>query len=394
MYERLTSRGPLVKGRGGTWIATGLREVREILSRPSFVMGARPHVIERGSDDSFRVPGPDERLLTMDSPDHQRVRNALARALAGRVSDLEEFVAATAEELLDHALEAECTDLAEEFAYPLTVAVMCHLLGLDRDNVPQLMVWSKVLGRGLDSRLSPEVQRAVIDADGELCEFMHRTIQGRPRGAQARDVIDSLVASHQSGSITYGELVGTCSLLVVAGVVTTAGLIGSAMAKMLYEPELRESLEHDPSLVEKLVEETLRLESPIRIASPRLAQEPSNIGETLIKTGEWVVPMLGLANRDSRVFEGPSSLDTNRDNLTRHIAFGTGAHRCLGSFIARMEGRLAILAVLRRIRNLEPTGPPTREPTRSLHGITSLPVRTVVVTEQATTRSTNVHQLA
>jgi hypothetical protein len=198
-------------------------------------------------------------------------------------------------------------------------------------------------------------------------------IEERRREPQG-DLISALVAAEERGDrLNEQDLYATCILLLVAGNETTTNLIGNGLLALLRHPEELERLRDHPSLIASAVEELLRYDSPVQ-ATSRVAMTELEIDGTAIAKGEMVVTLLGAANRDPEQFPDPDRLDvTRRDN--RHVAFGHGAHFCLGAPLARVEGQIAIDTVLGRLPELRlATDAPEWRPTIILRGLQSLPV--------------------
>ena len=165
-------------------------------------------------------------------------------------------------------------------------------------------------------------------------------------------------------------------LLLFAGHETTVNLIGNGVLALLEHPEQMDRLRDEPELIKPAVEELMRYDSPVQMASERYAKEELSIAGVSIAPGEMVHAMLGSANRDERQFDRPDELDITRDP-NRHLAFGQGIHYCVGAPLARMEGQIAINSLLRRFPDLRlavPRQAIRRRPALALRGLASLPL--------------------
>jgi len=232
--------------------------------------------------------------------------------------------------------------------------------------------WSADLAASLDPLVSQEVgQRATLARDG-LHGYLRGIIAER-RHAPRSDLISALVAVEERGEIlSEPELVVMCTLLLIAGHETTVNLIGNGMLALIQHPDQYAQLRESPLLIGTAVEELLRFDSPVQLTG-RIASEPLEIGGQHIEAGQWVLPLLGAANRDPRQFAEPEQLDLTR-NPNPHLGFGRGIHFCLGAPLARLEGQVAIAALVQRFRHLELAGTPVRRDQITLRGMKSLPV--------------------
>jgi cytochrome P450 len=172
--------------------------------------------------------------------------------------------------------------------------------------------------------------------------------------------------------ITAEEVVDLALLLLLAGHETTVNLIGNGVLALLHAPDQLDLLRRTPDLVPGAVDELLRFDSPVQMTQ-RVAPEDVDLAGCRVRAGDEILLVLGAANRDPVVFADPHRLDVTRD-ARRHVAFGGGIHHCLGASLARVEGQVALSALLARFRHLELAGPPVRRPTFTLRGLESLPV--------------------
>jgi cytochrome P450 PksS len=196
-------------------------------------------------------------------------------------------------------------------------------------------------------------------------------------------LLSALVHTQESGErLTEDEVVAMVSLLLIAGHETTVNLIGNGMLALLQHPEQMELLRSDPSLIRSAVEELLRFDSPLETATDRFATQDLTVAGVTIPRGEIVFAAIGSANRDERQFARPDTLDIRREP-NRHLAFGLGAHYCLGAPLARLEGQIAINTLLRRARLQLAVAPGALRWRHglALHGLEALPVSIVEWTD-------------
>jgi cytochrome P450 len=222
--------------------------------------------------------------------------------------------------------------------------VIAELLGVPAEDHAKFHRWSNRL-------VSVSSGRDMLQALPAALSFVRylRKLVERRRADPQGDLITALIRAEEAGDkLSEDELLAMAFLLLVAGHETTVNLIASGTLALLEHPEQTESLRRDASLVKPAVEELLRYTSPVEMATERYARKDTEIKDTTIPRGGLVLAVLGSANRDERHFEDPDALDLARDP-NRHLAFGRGGvHHCLGAPLARMEGQIALNALLRR----------------------------------------------
>jgi cytochrome P450 len=316
-------------------------------------------------------------LLTMDPPDHTRIRRLVSGAFTPKaIAALEPRIREVAAGLLDQA-GASDFDLIDALAFPLPIAVICHLLGVPAEDQAKFRAW----GHDVAATLEPQTAGAVLSqsraAEVALSQYL-RDLVSKRRADPDDSLLSALIAAEEDGDrLTHAELVSTALLLLVAGFETTVNLIGNGTVALLTAPDGRQQwdrLRQDPALVPAAVEELLRYDSPVQMTS-RNATQDVEVGGTLIRQGTPIVVAIGGANRDPEVFDQPGRLLTDRPNAGRHLSFSLGAHHCLGAALARLEGRIAIEELTSRYPALSLAGPPVRRPLLVLRGFESVPVR-------------------
>jgi len=284
-------------------------------------------------------------MLDLDDPDHARLRALVSKAFTPRLIErLRGRIEALCEELLDDMKRKSGTDLVAGYALPLPATVIAELLGVPAEDHARFHRWSNRLVSVSSGR---DMLRA-LPAALAFVRYLHKLVERR-RADPQDDLITALIRAEEAGDkLSEDELLAMAFLLLVAGHETTVNLIASGTLALLEHPEQAEVIRHDPSLVKPAVEELLRYTSPVEMATERYAREDVEIRDTTIPRGGLVLAVLGSANRDERHFEDPDALDLARDP-NRHLAFGRGGvHHCLGAPLARMEGQIALNALLRR----------------------------------------------
>jgi cytochrome P450 len=355
-YARLRIEAPVwratLRDRRTVWLVTRYEDVARVLKDDTFAKDKLNAMDPEQQTKGPWVPGflkPLERnMLDLDDPDHTRLRALVSKAFTPRIiGQLRGRIETICEGLLDHMQRVrgrrDRIDLVAGYALPLPATVIAELLGVPAEDHARFHRWSNRLVSVSSGR---DMLRA-IPAARSFVRYLRKLVEQR-RADPKDDLITALIRAEEAGDkLSEDELLAMAFLLLVAGHETTVNLIASGTLALLEHPEQAESLRRDPSLVKPAVEELLRYTSPVEIATERYAREETDIDDTAIPRGELILAVLGSANRDERHFEDPDSLDLARDP-NRHLAFGRGGvHHCLGAPLARMEGQIALNALLR-----------------------------------------------
>lgn len=292
-------------------------------------------------------------MLFRDPPDHTRLRRLVSRAFTPRrVARLEDTIAELADELVAPLRSRSTFDLMDAFAYPLPARVICALVGLPESDHELIARHGRDLAVGLDPLPSADALAAADRAVVALRAHLEEPIAAR-RAHPTDDLLSDLVAVADDGDrLSADELVATVALLLIAGHETTANLIGSSVAALTDHPDARKALAHDPDVADTAIDELLRFDPPVQLTL-RIAKAPVEVAGRTIAPGSFVALVLGAANRDPEVFADPHRLDLRR-SPNPHLSFGAGAHYCLGAALARMEGRIALPALLSALPDLRP----------------------------------------
>jgi len=376
-YHRLRAEDPVYQSPLGFWVLTRYDDVSAVLRDPRFIK--EPLAALVAARFGAEVPrGVGLSMLDRDPPDHTRLRGLVSKAFTPRVVDgLRSRIQQIVDELITRVQAAGSMDVIEEFAYPIPVNVICEMLGVPLADHERFKGWSLDIARGLDSIWLPpdsEVPRRSAASRHGINDYFRGLIAQR-RASPRGDLLSALIAAEEAGDkLNEEELLATCILLLIAGHETTVNLIGNGVLALLRNPGELERLRATPGLITNAVEELLRYDGPVQ-RTARVASAPATIGGRTIAKGEMVMPFIGAADRDPSQFPDPDRLDLTRaDN--RHIAFGWGIHFCLGAPLARVEGQIAIDALVRRLPRLElMTDAPEYRQSLTLRGLKTLPVK-------------------
>ncbi|POM26855.1 Cytochrome P450 107B1 [Actinomadura rubteroloni] len=370
-YRGYPPPGRLVRTDAGLWVTSSYALCEHALRDPSFGHGL-------GDEGETWRQGPRQRsFLTMDPPDHTRLRRLVSKAFTPRlVERLRPRVTALVDELLDAAAGAR-TDLIAALAYPLPVIVISELLGVPAADRDRFKDWSEALARGLDPDfLLPESE--IVRREAARAEFnaYFRALAAERRASPRDDLLSALVAVSDGGdALTEEELLATCVLLLVAGHETTVNLIGNGALALLRNPAQLALFRSQPDAAPAAIEELLRYDPPVQFTL-RTAVVDTELGGTPLPKGSFVLLLNGMANRDPSVFAEPDRLDLTRyagGSAARHLSFGQGIHYCLGAPLARLEGQVALSKLFERNVTMA-AGPVTYRDNLVLRGLESLHV--------------------
>ena len=310
-------------------------------------------------------------ILQCDPPDHSRIRGLVNRAFTPRaVSEVASAVEQLVDQLLNDAIARGHLDLVADFAKPLPAMVISEMLGVPREDRGAFLPLGDDLTalQAAGAAVVPAARRAA-DAVTGLEEYFRHLYRKR-RMEPKEDLLSALLAAHDGQDrLTENELINTCVTILVAGHETTRNLIGNAVLTLSRQDEAWRQLRADGSLLVTAVEEFLRYESPIQRGWRRAAHDLDLHGQQ-VKESDLVFLMLGAANRDPGHFENPEELDLTRER-NPHLAFAKGPHFCLGAPLARLEARIALGGLLRRLTKLEPLNQPRWNESIHMRGINS-----------------------
>ncbi len=321
------------------------------------------------------------RILTLwmvfrDPPEHIRLRRLASRVVHVRsIQALRPNVEALTAWLLDRLGDHESFDFIADFAGPLPALVIIDMLGAPRSELGRLKRLSDEMALFIGSARQSEAKYDRAEAATREMAALFRELIAERRAAPRDDLLSQLVHLEEGGErFTEDELVATCVLLLFAGHETTTHHLANGLLALTRFPAEMEKLRRQPTLAAAAVEELLRYDGPIG-AQVRIVLERQVFHGKAFGPGERVFLMMNAANRDPRAYEDPDRLDLLRNGVA-HLAFGFGPHICLGFPLARLEGQIALPAVLARWRRIEVDGGPLEWiDSLVLRGMEALPVR-------------------
>ncbi|MFD3727694.1 cytochrome P450 [Streptomyces sp. NPDC058671] len=364
------------------WLVTRYADARQALADQRLSKDPVHHAESPHAKGKTGIPGERKaelmtHLLNIDPPDHTRLRRLVSKAFTPRrVAEFTPRVQELTDRLIDSFVERGSADLIHEFAFPLPIYAVCDLLGVPEEDQDDFRDWAGMMIRhGGGPRGG--VARSVKKMRGYLAELIHRK-----RLEPGDDLISGLIRASDHGEhLTENEAAAMAFILLFAGFETTVNLIGNGVYQLLRHPEQRARLQAslaagETGLLGTGVEELLRYDGPVEMATWRYATEPLTIGGQTIPAGDPVLVVLAAANRDPERFTAPDSLDlTRRDN--QHLGYGHGIHYCLGAPLARLEGQTALATLLTRLPDLRLAADPAELRWRGgliMRGLRTLPV--------------------
>lgn len=365
-YETLREQGPIhrirLEGVLG-WLIVDPAVAKQAFMEPGISKNigspeGQAVLAKNGAADMFNG-GIHDNMLFADPPQHTRLRRLVTKAFASRaIRDLGPRITAIADTLLDDMTTHETVDLLDSYAFPVPIAVICELLGVPDDDKDAFRSWTAVVVN--DSAPVEERTNAGISFFTYLTELITKRTD-----TPGNDLLSELIVAKDDGDkLNQQELISMLVLLLAAGHETTVNLIGNAVLELLHDPLTAARLRADPSGVPVYIEEILRRQGPVHLATARYTTTPITLGDQTIDAGEFIMISLAAANRE---------LEDNR-----HIAFGHGIHYCLGAMLARMEATIAVTRLLARVPAMSLNAAEDELIWRKsllIRGLTELPVR-------------------
>lgn len=334
----------------GVWRLSRYRDVvrllREVPTGVRTTAGLLPF-----SNDPDSPPG--RFMLQQDPPNHTRLRKLVSRGFTPRaIERLRPKIAAVAEECLDRVLPTGRMDVVRDLALPVPSTLICEMMGVPLADRERFTTWTADATHGLAAGIAPPevLQRAVAAAEQLTAYFLDLIAERRSNLGE--DILSNLIRAEAEGDRLSGEeLISQSIGLLIAGFETTIGLISNGIRALVRHPDQIEVLQENPGLIAGAVDECLRYDTPIPL-TPRVLHDDVTFDGVTIAKDSTVWGLLGAANRDPERFPDPDLFDIRRPD-NEHLAFGGGAHFCLGAHLAHLEAELAIGGLMTRARDFE-----------------------------------------
>ncbi|WP_327249122.1 cytochrome P450 [Streptomyces sp. NBC_01320] len=351
MYAELR-KTPVALQEDGSYVVSTYREITDILHDPHLSSDTRNLSHPTAGAEEQTTPA----FINLDPPEHDRLRRMAMRHFGpphspGLVTGMEPALTTTVSGLIDDFAGKEQIDVVDDFAYPFPVTVICHLLGVPREDEPRFRLWVDDIINAIDYNPKTDPKEKLdkgVQAREELRQYLGGLLEQR-HGRPGDDLLSRLANDDgPDGRMTDEEIVSTANLLLIAGHETTVNLITNGMLTLLRHPQVLQRLRDEPDLVVPLVEELLRYEPPVHIIPWRAAYSDITVADTVIPKGSQIMLMLASGNRDPDRFHDPDRFDPDRrDN--QHLGFGSGVHLCFGGPLARRETQIALTELVRRL---------------------------------------------
>lgn len=359
IYARMRAEAPVVQQTGfdsqtPIWFVTGAAEVEQVLL-DSQTYARDPAQVSQELAAAFQTPDPnvraitDNHMLNRDGDDHRRLRALVSKAFTPKMIEaMRPRVESIAAALLDKVAAQGHMDLINEYAFPLPITVIAELLGVPTDRQEDFRNWSDAFVR---PALTLDEQLASFGLLQAFAAYMQQLVAERRQNPRD-DLISRLIQAEEHGDrLSQSELFSMIALLIVAGHETTVSLIGNATLALLQHPRALAELRERPALIPGAIEELLRYDSPVERSLTRFVTRDVSLGGKQLRRGDLLIAVLGSANRDAARFADPTELDIHRAP-NPHLAFGKGIHYCLGAPLARLEGEIALRALIQRFPDL------------------------------------------
>ena len=377
LYRKLHQQGPLIPA-GDKIIISGSHAVVDALLNDRRVgKNYMESVRVRFGNDAAGLPlfqGISRMFLVLNPPDHNRLRGLVMKAFSGReIKSLREMALTIANELVDELEGRRACDLAQAFAFPLPVRIICRMLDVSESDAPELGRLTSALVRVFDPQISQSDLLKATEAFAVLENYFNAVIVSR-RDSTASDLVSLFLRSDSDGDhLDHDEIIANVILLFLAGHETTSNMLCNTILALHAHPQELASLKQNHALIPDAIEECLRYDSSVQMLYRTNLEEIEVAGE-LIPARTRFFLSLGAANHDPLVFTSPERLNIRRHE-GRCLAFGGGIHHCMGYRLALAEMEVALEVLLTRLPEMRPVAAGVRRNNRAnLRGVTALPV--------------------
>ena len=361
----------------GYWAVTKYEDVLTISRDPATFISSHGIIIGITPENAGPAAGLGKMLITMDPPRHVRLRRLVNRGFTPRaVAAFEPHVREITTDILNSIAPKGNCDFVTEAAAILPLAVICGMMGVPKEDWPKMFdLTNKVLGAD-DPEYQAEqgnAEETLMQGYMEMFSYFARSILEHKKNKKD-DLISVLIESEVEGEkLSDEEILYFCYLLILAGNETTRNATSGGLLTLLEHPDQLARLKTDLSLMPSAVEEILRWVSPV-MHMTRAATRDVELHGQQIKAGDKLAMWYPSVNRDEDIFPNANTFDITR-TPNDHLAFGIGEHFCLGAGFARLELRVMLEELLRRLPDLEPAGPVERLASNFIGGIKHMPIR-------------------
>jgi cytochrome P450 PksS len=382
-YARLRRELPLALASnpfgGRIWLLSRHQDACDMLRDPR-ILNSLATIEGRKDTERWWIPATlralEQTMVSQDGDSHRRLRGLVHKAFTPRMIEaLGVRIAEVVDELLSAAAARGNFDLIADFALPLPLTIISDMMGVSAVDRPRFRHWVGAILTG--GGLTPGNILKLLPKLIQMTRFFQRLV-GEHRTHPRDDLTTALMEAREHGDrLSDPEMTAMLFVLLLAGHETTVNLIGNGTLALLDHPDQLALLRERPTLMPAAIEELLRLTNPVLLPSPRFAREDLEMHGRTIRRGEKIAPLIGAANHDDAAFTAPATLDITREQ-NRHVAFGHGAHYCIGAPLARLEARHAfteLLARFPRLRLAVPRETLTWRPGAVLRGLAAMPVR-------------------
>jgi cytochrome P450 len=357
-YNRLRSRGPIhwVNSGDGSWLLLNYADVAKALADPRLSSRRSHLMVNRLPTEAQGEFAEFNRLLSMwlqflDPPKHDHLRKSMEKCFTSEFFHaLRSKIEKIANSLLDQVQDKGEMEFISDFAYPLPALVMIEMLGISAANKADFLAWSEDFATFQGPTATLEKARRAQDSLITITKYFRELLIER-RKNPGDDLISFLIRiEEQEEFLNAEELLAQCASMLVAGHETTRNLLGNGLLALLQHPNQWEILKHDSSIMANALRELLRYDSPIQFVA-RTVTEIFDLCDQQIIPGQFVTCVIGSANRDPTKFKDADTLDITRKDCS-HLAFGYGAHTCIGAALTYLEAEIAFNTLIKRMPDL------------------------------------------
>ena len=396
-FDRLREQTPVAwvedsEGRHPPfWLVTRYDDVMRIskdnatfLNNPQTVVFSLTEGIEFAKNLTGGSPHMVASLVTFDAPIHMKYRKLTQEwFMPKNLRRLEDEIRALAVKTVDRLIEAgETADFCKLVSQPYPLHVVMQILGVPEEDEPRMLMLTQQMFGGQDEDLNhsgmkdlpPEAITKLVAGAVKDFEAYFAGLTAEKRANPTEDVASTIANATVDGEpLNDRDMMGYYIIVAAAGHDTTSASTAGAMLALARDPEQWARVREDRSLLPGIVEEAIRWTSPVQHFM-RTAAEDTEVGGQPIAKGDWLMINYVAANHDPAQFDNPRTFDASR-SPNRHLAFGAGAHQCLGLHLARLEMRILFEVLLDRIETVELAGEPKRAKSTFVGGLKTLPLR-------------------